>query len=522
MSSITEDLKDRRPLPQDQWRTETTPAHIAATLAAGLALFYLMQAVYRIYFHPLRAFAGPLRARFSEDLLYNISKTDFPEEAFEALHNKHRTKAIRIGPNELHLSDIELYKVIYSQTNPYLKHSQFYDGFNTPHTIFAETDPALHKERRRLLSPMFSRATLLKLEPVFCDKIFRWGQKVNRVWSMGPINIYSALRQVSGAPRLLLTTEIIMEFAFSKAANMIEEHETEFRSWYLDAFDVGNKSLVEMQYRPWLLKASRLLPLSTVKYLNREVAQLLHVIEFAGDCMREWQASNTKTSHPVLFEALESLSDAEKVTEANDILVAGSDTTASTLTTGIYYILSDAHIHAQLVQSLDDGIPNGVQLPSLAQLQKIDYLTACVMESIRMGMASPGRLPRVVPGGGAAPLVVDGKVVPPGTVVSISAYTMHTSTEAWGPDACSFNPSRWQGPDAKRLEQYQCTFSKGARMCMGQNIAVAEITMILAFIFRNYEVCLVPGTPAPRRIDRFTMHFADPGLPIKFVPRHQK
>jgi hypothetical protein len=37
---------------------------------------------------------------------------------------------------------------------------------------------------------------------------------------------------------------------------------------------------------------------------------------------------------------------------------------------------------------------------------------ACVKESIRVGMAVPGRLPRVVPAGDA--FVVEGKVVPPG------------------------------------------------------------------------------------------------------------
>lgn len=37
---------------------------------------------------------------------------------------------------------------------------------------------------------------------------------------------------------------------------------------------------------------------------------------------------------------------------------------------------------------------------------------ACVKESIRVGMAVPGRLPRAVPAGD--PFVVEGKVVPPG------------------------------------------------------------------------------------------------------------
>ncbi|KAK1456524.1 hypothetical protein CCUS01_09971 [Colletotrichum cuscutae] len=45
---------------------------------------------------------------------------------------------------------------------------------------------------------------------------------------------------------------------------------------------------------------------------------------------------------------------------------------------------------------------------------------------------------------------------------------MHTSVDARGPDARSFNPDRWLKPNAKSLEQYQVAFSKGARMCLGQ------------------------------------------------------
>ena len=39
---------------------------------------------------------------------------------------------------------------------------------------------------------------------------------------------------------------------------------------------------------------------------------------------------------------------------------------------------------------------------------------ACVKESLRVGMAVPGRLPRVVPHDLSQPFVVDGQIVPPG------------------------------------------------------------------------------------------------------------
>ncbi|KAG6362593.1 hypothetical protein INS49_007685 [Diaporthe citri] len=94
----------------------------------------------------------------------------FPEETFEILHKVYGcldllivddllwhildTKLLRVGPNELHISDPEVYKDIYKQVDPFPKYEPFYLSFNAPYTLFSETDAAKHKEHRRLLNPM--------------------------------------------------------------------------------------------------------------------------------------------------------------------------------------------------------------------------------------------------------------------------------------------------------------------------------------------------------------------------------
>ncbi|KAJ9419789.1 hypothetical protein FOXG_06961 [Fusarium oxysporum f. sp. lycopersici 4287] len=71
----------------------------------------------------------------------------------------------------------------------------------------------------------------------------------------------------------------------------------------------------------------------------------------------------------------------------------------------------------------------------------MEYLNASVREVVRFAIASPGRLPRVVPQGGKT-LVVDGRVVPAGSIIGMSAYTMNFSKGLWGDDAATFNPDR--------------------------------------------------------------------------------
>ena len=77
----------------------------------------------------------------------------------------------------------------------------------------------------------------------------------------------------------------------------------------------------------------------------------------------------------------------------------------------------------------------------------------------------------------SANLVVDGQVVPPGSIVGLSAYTMHSATSIWGKDADSFDPERWLRAGGKALEQDLCAFSKGVRACVGQNLAMVEFSL---------------------------------------------
>ncbi|KAJ6119485.1 hypothetical protein N7523_003765 [Penicillium sp. IBT 18751x] len=389
-----------------------------------------------------------------------MTKSDFQEEEFEKLHREYNTQALRIGPNELHISDVNLYKVIYNQSSPFPKYAPFYNGFNTPHTVFAECDPVLHKERRRMLNPLFSRVGLFKLEPIIQEKIKMLVGKIRFLAGNGTVNVYDAFR--------LMTTEVILQFAFGRNGGLIDEDKNGFNSWFLKGFDAASKSIPDLQYNPWLRHLTNIIPQAIVYKLSPEIGNLLDIAKFAEDSVRFWQKSDSKPDHPVVFERLDTVNDADLATEAVDILIAGADTTASTLTTGLIHILSDREIERRLVEEVDSLQVNGDgQLP-LQALEKSEYLNATVKEALRVGMAVPGRLPRVVPHSLTEPFMVDGKLVPPGTTVSISTYTMHTDTSVWGPDAHEFRPDRWIGPKSKGLDQYFCTFSKGARMCIGQ------------------------------------------------------
>ena len=65
-----------------------------------------------------------------------------------------------------------------------------------------------------------------------------------------------------------------------------------------------------------------------------------------------------------------------------------------------------------------------------------------------------------------------------------SAYLHHTNSDVF-PDPFTFNPQRWL--DNPGLTRYLFAFGRGSRMCLGMNLAMAEVYMTLAYVFRRFE-----------------------------------
>lgn len=95
--------------------------------------------------------------------------------------------------------------------------------------------------------------------------------------------------------------------------------------------------------------------------------------------MKHYEELGNVTSHPVIFDNLSSLSHDQKVPEAIKIFFARADTTSSTLTAGLFHILSDQRVydkpvHAlQVVQADSSG-----RYPLLELKKKIEYLVWCL------------------------------------------------------------------------------------------------------------------------------------------------
>ena len=175
-------------------------------------------------------------------------------------------------------------------------------------------------------------------------------------------------------------------------------------------------------------------------------------------------------------------------------VTAGFETTAFTIETAMFHVLSNPEILTKLKQELAPALAlsksNG--LPSWTELEKLPYLSAVIQESLRMSLGVSSRLPRK---NTKSEMVYKYWVIPKGQLVGMTQRDVLYNAEIY-PDPMRFLPERWlKGEESKELlNKYLVTFSKGARRCIGMHLAYAELYLTLAAMFGQFEMELFETT----------------------------
>lgn len=66
---------------------------------------------------------------------------------------------------------------------------------------------------------------------------------------------------------------------------------------------------------------------------------------------------------------------------------------------------------------------------------------------------------------------------------------IHRNPKIWGDDVDAFKPERWldSGPNRAAYHDANVAFSKGQRNCIGQELALLELRMVLAMTVTRFD-----------------------------------
>lgn len=176
---------------------------------------------------------------------------------------------------------------------------------------------------------------------------------------------------------------------------------------------------------------------------------------------------------------------AELAAESSTLIIAGSDTTSTTLAGLLYYLSQNQHAYAQVASEIRKVFSSPTDIRIGSKLGSCVYLRACIDETLRMSPPTGSALWREVSAGGA---VIAGHFVPEGYDVGVAIYAVHHNP-AYHPDPLKFRPERFLGDgESKTLERSAfMPFSVGTRGCIGKGLAVTEIMLTMASLLCMYD-----------------------------------
>ncbi|GJG87090.1 cytochrome P450 [Gemmatimonadetes bacterium T265] len=189
------------------------------------------------------------------------------------------------------------------------------------------------------------------------------------------------------------------------------------------------------------------------------------------------------------------LSDAELRDEVMTIFLAGHETTASALGWTWYLLGTNPDVEARLHAELDAVLGSGAgrRAPTADDVPALSYTRAVIAESMRLFPPAYAIGRRCV-----ERTTLGGYVIEPGWGVVASPWLAHHDPR-WWPDPERFAPERWLDAEAAaaRPRFAYFPFGGGSRICIGEQFAWTETTLVLATLASRWSVRLAPG-PAPR------------------------
>ncbi|UPL00404.1 hypothetical protein LCI18_011338 [Fusarium solani-melongenae] len=473
-----------------------------STLAVGTLCSIL---IYRAVFHRLNVFPGPFKARLSN--LYitalGLKKRHLYREVQE-LHRKYGD-IVRIGPSEISINSSEALHALHSNNTPCVK-GPWYNIIYPMVSLLADRNKKSHTERRKTWDKAFNAKALRDYE--------------TRVVQYAELLLHQ-LKKMEGQPfnaKLWIhyyTFDIMGDLAFGQSFGMLRDG---LKHYYMKLGDENMSLIGAFSRLIWLFPLFKAIP--GVNHTHLKFQQWL----------REQVDRRRKNEPPVsdVFSwILEDYESKEQPTEqdflnlhgdAHLIVVAGSDTTAVTITSLLYELSQRLDICSQLQEEIDE-YKKEHKKSDYASLSHLKLLQACIDETLRLHPVVPSGLQRMTPTEG---LQIGDTFIPGDTIVQVPSYTLQRDERVFlRPN--EFLPERWTSqPDLVKDASAFAPFSMGRNSCAGKQLGLMEIRYVTTEILSRYNIQFAPGNDPKEylenKMDVFTA--AVPDLNLVFTPRN--
>jgi cytochrome P450 len=332
-------------------------------------------------------------------------------------------------------------------------------------------DGACHHRERRLMAPPFHGERM----HVYGRLMRELADRVIDRWPVGrPFSIHHEMQAI--------TLDVILRAVFGvddgAAFTRVREHVERFVA------QANGPSAPFIALKPFQIDLGRWTPWGRF-VRNRDAIRAVLLDEIARR-RAEGTAGRTDILS-LLVDARDEqgapMSDEELLDEMFTLLMAGQETTATSLAWVFYHLLRHpdalAKLRAELARVVGDGPVEAQHLPQL------EYLDAITKESARLTPVATNVMRRL-----NVPARIGGLDLPAGVNVSACIYATHHRADLW-PDPERFQPERFVGVRASPNTFFP--FGGGVRRCLGAAFATYELKIVLAQVVSRVDLRIAPG-----------------------------
>ncbi|KAI0402969.1 cytochrome P450 [Xylaria palmicola] len=460
---------------------------IVSALAVGFATYVLLVFSYRLLLHPLRGFPGPLAAKLS--YIYG-GACALAQNTHLAVYRNHLRygSVVRIAPDRLVFNTVTALRDIY-QNDRLAKSNAYRAAQHRPgvFNIFTVVDKVSHRSKRKVVGQVISEQSMRTFEPVMVQEIDTFIKHLLVLCKAGAaVDMTPVCRHLSYDTAARLGFGSSLDLQTNSANRFLPK-----------AISLGDLRINVCMNFPLLMKGR----------LHQRIAD--NIPNSLRD--RFFEALNAITSarlslpvhekHDLCSFMAKSMGRPDRldlITEAVFFFPAGpyspllprcGETSAAVLCALLFYLSRNPQCYERLAAEIRTKFQSGADIRGGLRLAECKYLRACIDEALRISPPVTGLLWRELapaePQKDEEPLVIDGHVIPHGTQVAVSIYSLHHNAEYF-PEPFKFRPERWLEDSSdseatrKAMSEAFAPFSIGSRSCAGKPMAYLEVSLTLA------------------------------------------
>ncbi|KAI1824076.1 cytochrome P450 [Xylaria intraflava] len=462
--------------------------------------YFGLVVAYRLFFHPLRAYPGPVLAIISD--VYTGFYALRMRLHLVTYHDlKSYGPVVRHGPNKLVFSSPNALQDIYNNDRVTKSHVYELTIASGKPSIFNAIDRQKHREKRKLIGQAITEKAMRSFEPTMSEQIDIFIEQIRLASTptLSPSGVARPINMTDLTKRL--GADIVGHLAFGYALNMQTDPTYRFMLGGLAVGSYQNNSFMQF---PMLKKLGlhTLVPLvagfaSRMKYKN--MLQNMITSRLSQEKHSKNDLYSFVVDHLDVDGSKGGVKASELWSEALFFFPAGGDTTTTAMSSLFFYLAHYKSVYDKLATEIRETFDSDASIRGGPKLASCRYLRACIEEAMRISPPVAGTLWRELytDEKSKGPWIIDGHVIPPGTQVGVSTYALHHD-DRYFDEPFIFRPERWLTEDREALSRMTAAFnpfSTGSRACAGKAMAYLEASLVMAKTLWHFDFALAPGTP---------------------------